>query len=385
MTKYSGKKIGVFASGGLVSWAVCKYLAENGAQVVALLADAGQADGELIEDYILDMDRLHVHILRLDLRNDLAKLALTMIRYNSHYDGSYWNSTGALRYMLAAGFQNDFRNHSFDFFSHGCVGGGNDQMRFHRYGRHFLRPARELVMWDQVDFSKRFPSRAALVDYILEGGDYKGLNTKINNSTDACLIGVSYEGSGLEEPEFDITTISPKMSRWPWQAIDSYADVAIRFENGLVTHFNDNRLSPFQILQEINSLAGFHGVSIRSSFENRINSTKCRGIYESPGMDVLAQAFQALMSMGTHSADRKWIEANQSLLGRLMYEGKWNSSAADRKRSELDSVLNKIKGTVKIRLYKGNICTLGILNHLRNNKVVFQKRFASGGHIWNDY
>ena len=385
MSKYLGKKIGVFASGGLVSWVVCRYLAENGAQVVALLADVGQEDGDWIENYISDMDRLHVHIVRRDLRNNLAKVALTMVRYNSHYDGGYWNSTGALRYMLAKGFQKDLSNHSFNFFSHGCVGGGNDQLRFHLYGRHFLRPARELVMWDQIDFKKRFPSRASMVDYILEAGDYKGLKAKIDNSTDASLIGVSYEGSGFEEPGFDITTIPPKMSRWPWQAVDAYADIAIGFEKGLATHLNGDRLSPFQLLQKINSLAGFHGVSLRSSFEDRINSTKCRGIYESPGMDVLAQAFQALLSMSIHSADRKWIEAAQSLLGRLMYEGKWNSAVADRKRWELDAILNKINGTVKIRLYKGNICTIGILDHRRNNKVVFQKRFAGGGHVWNDY
>jgi len=374
MTKYPGKKIGVFASGGLVSWAVCKYLVENGAQVVALLADVGQADGDLIEDYISDMHRLHVQVVRRDLRNDLSKLALTMIRCNAHYDGGYWNSTGALRYMLVSGFQKDFEEHSFNYLSHGCVGGGNDQMRFHRYGRHFLRPARELVMWDQPDFSHRFPSRAAMVDYI----GYKSLEAKIDNSTDACLIGMSYEGTGFEEPEFDITTISPKMSRWPWEASDACADIAIGFENGLATHLDGEQLSPFQLLQTLNSLAGLHGVSLRSSFENRINGTKCKGIYESPGMDVLAHAFQSLMSMSIHSADRERIEANQSLLGRLMYEGKWH------KRPESDAALNKINGVVKIRVYKGNICTIAILDHHRNDKVVFQKRFAGGGHVWGD-
>jgi argininosuccinate synthase len=385
MTKYSGKKIAVFASGGLVSWVVSRYLAEQGARVVALLADVGQADGDWIGHYVSDMQGLGVRIVRRDLRNEVAKLALDMIRHNAHYDGGYWNSTGALRYALVTGFEKDASKHAVHFFSHGCVGGGNDQLRFHRYGAHFLRPALELVMWDQPDFKKRFPSRAAMVDYISQTGNYKGLNTKIDNSTDACLIGMSYEGSGFEEPEFDFTTLSPKMSKWPWQAGNNFAELAISFEKGLATHVNGSRLRPLELLQQLNALAGMHGVSLRSSFENRINSTKCRGIYESPGMDVIAHAFQSLLSISIHSVDRKRLEAAQSALGRLVYQGKWNSALANRKRADSDVLLNKINGTVKLRLYKGNICTTAILDHARNNKVVFQKRFAGGGHVWGDY
>lgn len=376
------KKVGVFSSGGLTSWIVCKYLKKIGASPIALHANVGQQDEDHINNFMTDMSHLGIPVIQIDLKNEIADLALDMIKYNSQYEGNYWNSTSALRYAIVAGFSHIFKDQTYHYFAHGCVGGGNDQQRFHQYGKELLNNVEELVMWNLLDFKTKFPSRQSMIDYLQETHTYKGLEKKANYSSDGCLIGMSHEGTQFEDHKTDYIEVKPKMSQLPMDAPNNFQDVLIGFNNGKAVSIDGQKLTSLQILNSLNKIAGKHGVSLKSVFENRINQSKCRGIYESPGMDTLSKAFEALVSLCISYEERDQLLGIQRALGRLMYEGQWLSQKARSLQKTSDGILTKVNGEVKARIYKGNVYILSIPAYQNTLQIIHQKRFAQGGHVW---
>lgn len=383
MSDIKGRRIGVFASGGLTAWTVCRYLAERGAEVVAFWADVGQYDEPGIACFFDDLAASGIESVRLDLKPQVSRFALEMLSYGAHYEGRYWNSTSGLRYVLCRELGPEIARRRCRLFSHGCVGGGNDERRFINYAPRLLPGIAQYSPWSDPEFALRFRNRAAMVEYLIDDANAAYLETKAEQSTDSCLIGTSYEGTGIEDLGRDFTAVDPLMSRRPWEAEDRRRTVEIGYLNGLVTRIDGQAGSSVELLQRANEIAGGHGISLKTVFENRIQGTKCRGVYESPGMDLLYQGSSALHQLALDQNQRRRYRDLAERIGTAIYQGQYHSGACGRWRQEIRALTARLNGTVALTLYKGNVHVSSIADLDESVGASQQRRFAGGGHVWD--
>lgn len=379
------EKIGVFLSGGLTCTVFAKFLLEHNCNLHLFWANVSQADEPELDEVFHNFEKHNVPITKVDLRADVGAMALEMIKYNAVYEGNYWNSTGALRYILNKGLAPYFEKENCSFFSHGCVGGGNDQKRFHRYGAFFMQHIKEFTPWDTEELATRFSFRADMYNFLMDNFSFsKSIAYKINRSTDSCLIGTSYEGIDIESLENDYTLIRTLMSKKPWEAEDATTTLHLSFENGRLFKVNNEELSAFELLQKCNHIAGENGISLKSVFENRISDTKCRGVYESPGMDVIAFGFQNLLQICFDKEKSAQYSSLASLIGKSVYRGTFDTVETVANRKEIDELMENLNGEVFLKLYKGNIFCTNVIDKSPEKHLVHQKRFSDGGLVWHN-
>lgn len=382
----AGNKIAVFVSGGLVAWAVCRYLKDKGADVTAFWANVGQKDEFMTDQFFLDMEREGIPVFKKDLREQMAQFGLQTISYGAVYEGGYSNSTGAIRYVIIKNFAPEMQAAGFAFFAHGCVGGGNDQLRFESHGKMFLPSLTEIVMWNIPDFKDTFGrGRSAMVEYIQRANNYEGLERKIAYSSDGCVMGTSHEGTGMEYSDVPYTKMTPIMSVYPWNVqLDGYRDVLLGFEKGVLVGIDGERKTPFKLMEEANDIAGQNGMSLKTVFENRINLSKGRGIYESPGFDLIRTGFQTLLDVTLDYRQRELYMTASKELGRLMYSAQWEYPASIELIKKIETLTNHISGTLEMRIFKGSAVTLRVLDFVKNNTQKQQMRFAYSGGVFHD-
>lgn len=379
------EKVGVFLSGGLTSTVVAKFLVESNCNIHLFWANVAQKDEPELQETLANFRKRGIPITQVDLREATAEMALKMLPYNAIYEGGYWNSTGALRYVLVKELAPYFIKEQCTFFSHGCVGGGNDQRRFSRYGIQFMPNIKEFTPWDTLELAHKFKSRADMYHFLVDGFSFSDdVSYKINRSTDSCLIGTSYEGSDIESIEEDYTNITSLMSCKPWEASNSFVYVELNFQQGQLKKVNKLSMNPFQRLEECNRIAGNQGVSLKSVFENRITNTKCRGVYESPGMDMVSLAFQSLIQVCFDKNKFRVYSQLAEGLGKAIYRGLFEATETLKQREKIETLTNEINGDVLLKLYKGKSYCIKVVDHNAQKDLIHQKRFANGGLVWHD-
>jgi argininosuccinate synthase len=386
------KKTGVFLSGGLVSTAIAFYLSSRGCTVHVFWADVGQDDEPGLEQLFDQLAERGIAVTKIDLRKEIGGLAVDMLKYNACYEGGYWNSTGSLRYVLVKELAPYFLAAGCDVFTHGCVGGGNDQRRFSRYGRKYLPGLEEFLPWDTVEIARDLRGRKEMYGFLTSEGVDVFPQSKISQSTDSCVIGTSHEGTDIEGLGDDYTQIDPLMSVMPWNAPDEQVRVTISItggrvsgisgEGGRVSGINGDANAPFALLDLANKVGGTAGISLRSVFENRITDTKCRGVYESPGMDLLSFAYGRLLQASFSRNASLMFRYLSVLIGTAIYEGRYGDAEVVAARAACDGIAEHLHGEVSCSIYKGNLyCTKLVLPD-RDAGVVYQRRFSDGGHVW---
>lgn len=383
LTELRGHRVGVLASGGLSATAIGAWLAENGVETVSYIADIGQEAPFGPSELSALFDKQGMPNRVVDLRADMAETYLELLRYQATYEGGYWNTTGAARKVLVAGLSGELRADGCTVLVHGCVGGGNDQTRFARYCAALAPELTVFTPWTRPWLLERFPNRESMTAYLLAGGYPEVFAEYTGYSVDGNLGGYSHESGALEALDTRSDVVSPILTQWPRQGADTAETFQVRFSRGRPVEINGNAVDAVQAVLLANEAGRRNGISLRSVVENRVNGTKCRGVYEAPGLEVLGQCLAALYQT---TLDKEATELARTLfqrLGRATYEGKLLEPAALAAGTAVDSLTRSATGTVEVDLYKGNVILSGVLELPDLPGTERQTRFTNGGHAWH--
>ena len=352
------KKVVLAYSGGLDTSIILRWLQETyRCEVITFTADLGQ--GEELEParekaHKLGASAVHIE----DLREEFARdFVFPMFRANAIYEGEYLLGTSVARPLVAKRLVEIAAETSADAVSHGATGKGNDQVRL-ELGAYALNPdIRVIAPWREWDLN----SRERLLTYAAEH-DIPIARQSDNESPysmDANLMHISFEGNELEDPW---TEPADKMWRWtrsPEDAPDQPHYLTLDYEQGDIVRVDGEALSPAGVLTEINRLGGEHGIGRLDIVENRYVGMKSRGCYETPGGTIMLKAHRAIESI---TLDREVAHLKDELMPRyasIIYTGYWWSPERRALQNLIDETQRPVNGTVRLKLYKGNVMVVG--------------------------
>jgi argininosuccinate synthase len=346
-------------------------------------ADTGQVDEPLESAFLDRMAALGVPLIRHDLRPGLGKIGLEIARAQARLRNGYWNTTGALRVVLVTACAAWQRDTGFDEadtgLAHGCVGLGNDQRRFNRLFQA-LRSAQTvqncLADWSAAGETLSRASMAqALTDWT--GLPRHAVYPRALWSSDGSILGVSHEGTLVEDHRSDWTQTPFAMTHDPLS--DGFAeDVTLRFRAGQLVSVGDRSGGPEQLLAEANRLAGAHGLGRIGVMEDRLKGTKCRGIYEAPGLTLLGHAWGALQELCLSAQELAQFDALSAGIAADIYCGNWHATEARDRRQRMEALCGPLSGAVLLTLRGGHV----IMRRVEAEAAGIERRFASGGIAW---
>jgi argininosuccinate synthase len=348
------KKIVLAYSGGLDTSIILKWLQENyNAEVIAYTADIGQnLDRKKIANNAKKLGVKKVIIK--DLKNTFVKnYVYPMIRGHALYEGSYLLGTSIARPLIAKDQIRVAKKFNAYAVSHGSTGKGNDQVRF-ELAYHYFGPKIKIIAPWRV---WKLKSRTDLINYarkhnILIPKDKKGQSPF---SVDDNLFHTSTEGKVLENPINSAPEFIFQRTTSPEKAPRKPSFVTINFKNSDPIGLNGKKLSPAKLLEKLNQLAGKNGIGRVDLVENRFIGIKSRGIYETPGGSLLLAAHRAIESV---TLDKETMHKKDMIMPRyaeLIYNGYWYSKERFKLQKIIDKKINKVNGSIKLKLYKGNI------------------------------
>jgi len=353
------KKVVLAYSGGLDTSVILRWLQDvYRCEVVTFTADIGQ--GEEVEPARKKAKMAGVkQIFIEDLREEFVRdFVFPMFRANAVYEGEYLLGTSIARPLIAKHLVDIARKTGADAISHGATGKGNDQVRF-ELGAYALMPnVRVIAPWREWDLL----SREKLLHYAEKHGipvDYKKKKGKAPYSMDANLLHISYEGGILEDPGYE-----PEESMWritvsPEKAPGRPQYVELGYEKGDIVSIDGKRLTAARVLARLNELGGRHGVGRLDMVENRYVGMKSRGCYETPGGTIMLRAHRAMESI---TLDREVLALKDDLMpryARMIYNGYWYSPERTLLQGLIDESQKNVNGTVRVKLYKGTVTTVG--------------------------
>ena len=352
------KKIVLAFSGGLDTSIILKWLQnEYDAEVVTFTADIGQ--GVEIKDAEEKAEQLGVkQIFVEDLQDEFVRdYVFPMFRANTLYEGYYLLGTSIARPLIAKRQIEIAHEVGAEFVSHGATGKGNDQVRF-ELGYYANDPKIKVIApWREWDLK----SRAQLLDYAMQN-QINVPKDKLNEapySMDANLLHTSYEGKILEDPWVEPDESMFLRTKNPEDAPDKPTFITIKFQNGDPTSINDEKLSPSKLLSKLNQIGGQNGVGRLDIVENRYVGMKSRGVYETPGGEILLVARRAIESLTLDGESCHLKDEIMPKYAKLIYNGFWFSPERIMLQSLVDQSQKKVNGLVKLKIYKGNIIVVG--------------------------
>jgi argininosuccinate synthase len=351
-------KVVLAYSGGLDTSVILKWLTDTyGCEVVTFTADLGQ--GEELEPAREKAELFGIkEIFIEDLREEFVRdYVFPMFRANALYEGTYLLGTSIARPLIAKRQIEIAAQVGADAVSHGATGKGNDQVRF-ELGYYALNPDIKIIApWREWDLN----SRTKLIEYAQKNQipvpkDKEG---EAPYSTDANLLHISYEGKALENP-----WVAPDESMFtrsvaPEDAPDEAAVVEIEFEKGDPVAINGEKLSPAALLEKLNQLGGDNGIGREDIVENRFVGMKSRGVYETPGGTVLFRARRAMESLTLDSGAMHLKDEMMPRYAETVYNGFWFSPEREMMQAAIDKASEKVTGTVRLKLFKGNVIVTG--------------------------
>jgi argininosuccinate synthase len=265
---------------------------------------------------------------------------------------------------------------------HGSVGGGNDQQRFDRCARMLAPGLKPFAPWETPQLLKRFPGRAQMVEYLDAIGLKRAPGSDESCSIDANVAGISHEDAALEDLATPSAAVQPVMGVRPQDAPDDVEVVTIRVEQGRPVVINGERMTPLACLGLANRIAGRNGLWMRDVVENRINATKCRGLYEAPGMELFGQCVRATYEATVEKHANQLLGSLSALIGKSVYEGRYFDVATRAACAAVDIIAEDATAVVHGHLYKGSLVARSLTEVAHSPGVARQTRFAVGGHRW---
>jgi len=363
-------KIVLAYSGGLDTSVILKWLQENyHAEVIAYTADIGQEMNK--SKIIKNAKKLGVkNIIIEDLKNTFVKdYVYPMVRGHASYEGTYLLGTSIARPLIAKRQIAIAKKFKAFAISHGATGKGNDQVRF-ELGYYYFGPKIKVIapwrIW-------KLKSRTDLIKYAKKNKipipkDKKGAPPF---SVDDNLYHTSTEGKVLEDPKKQAPEYIYQRTVSPEKAPNKPSYVTIGFKKGDPVSVNNKKLSPAKLLQKLNIIAGKNGVGRIDLVENRFIGIKSRGIYETPGGTLLMFAHRAMESVTLDKGTMHRKDEVMPKYAELIYNGFWYSKARFKLQKIVDLKKNKVNGSVKLKLYKGNIIIIS--RQTRSNAYSMKK------------
>jgi argininosuccinate synthase len=343
-------------SGGLDTSVILRWLIETyKCEVVAYCADLGQGEELIpIREKALRTGATSVHIK--DLREEFVRdFVFPMLRANAVYEGSYLLGTSIARPLIAKAQVEVARAAGADAVSHGATGKGNDQVRFELTYAALAPDLTVIAPWREWDLN----SRTALIEFAKRHDIPVPVTTERPYSSDRNLFHISFEGGILEDPWAEPPPKMFLLSNSPEAAPDVPVYVEIDYERGNPVAVDGDTLGPAALLERLNRLGGEHGIGRVDLVENRFVGMKSRGVYETPGGTILHTAHRALESL---TLDREALHIRDTLVPRyaeMIYYGFWFSPERLAVQRLVDEVQADVTGTVRLKLYKGNVMVAG--------------------------
>ena len=352
------KKVVLAYSGGLDTSVILKWLIETyNCEVVAFAADLGQKE-ELdgLEEKAINTGAGKIYID--DLREEFVRdFVFPALRANAIYEGTYLLGTSLARPLIAKRQIKIAEKEGADAVCHGATGKGNDQVRFELTYAALNPDIKIISAWRDDNWTLN--SRESMIDYAGKHNIPITITKKKPYSEDRNILHLSHEGGTLEdpwvEPEEDmfVLTVSPEA------APDVPTYVELNFEKGNPVAVDGVKMSPAELLDHLNELAGANGIGRVDMVENRFVGMKSRGVYETPGGTVLWAAHRAVESI---TMDREVMLMRDSLVpkyAQLVYNGFWYSPEMKLMQKMVDETQENVTGTARLKLYKGNCIVVG--------------------------
>ncbi len=355
------KKIVLAYSGGLDTSIIIPWLKENypGCEIVAVAGDVGQGIDELdgLEEKALKTGASKLYVA--DLTDEFADdYIVPTMKAGATYEG-YLLGTSFARPIIAKKLVEIALKEGADAIAHGCTGKGNDQVRFELAVKHFAPSMKIIAPWREWTIR----SRDEEIDYAEAHNIPLKINRETNYSKDKNLWHLSHEGLDLEDPANEPTYEKPgflEMSVSPMDAPDEPTYLTIDFEQGVPVKLDGKAMSAKEIILALNAVGGANGIGLLDIVENRLVGIKSRGVYETPGGTILYKAHDALETI---TLDKTTLHKKQELAityAELVYNGQWFSPLREALAAFVDKTQENVTGTVKLKLYKGNVIKAGI-------------------------
>ncbi|MEO0795086.1 MAG: argininosuccinate synthase [Verrucomicrobiota bacterium] len=379
-------KIVLAYSGGLDTSVLVRWLKNQyNAEIITFAADVGQEEELTGLPEKAEATGASTHYT-LDLVDEFASdYIYPMLRANAIYEGQYYLGTSIARPLIAKAQIDIAHKEGADAVAHGATGKGNDQVRFElTYAA--LAPELQIISpWRMPIFRETFPGRTEMIDWCAANGVDVEASASKPYSMDRNLLHISYEAGILEDPWFDPTTPDNKamykLTADPQDAPDEPEYIELDFERGDCVAVNGESMTPAQVLKTLNQLAGKHGIGRVDLVENRFVGMKSRGVYETPGGTILMQGHRQVESL---TMDRDLMHLRDSLIPKyaeLVYYGFWFAPEREALQAFFDDSQKHVAGTVRLKLYKGNITTVGRKSELS----LYDEDIASMEGVESDY
>ena len=360
----NGKTIAFAGSGGLDSCTITRWLTDKGVRVICFTADLGQPDEEDMEavrsrmmlagalDYVL-----------LPVKEAIAEAGLQVIQSQATYEGRYWNTTGIARCVLAKAMIEEMKKRGLTILSHGATGRGNDQVRFQLI-TNMLAPEFEVYApWRDEEFLARFPGRSEMIDFCQEKGLPVSATKDKPYSTDANLLGLTHESGQLEALTTPAHFVKPIMGCYAVDAPDKAEEFTVTFEKGRPVSINGNSVNLVDAILQTNVIGGRNGIGIGTHLvENRFVGIKSRGVYESPGVEILGTCYAFLLQLILDRRAREFFEQLSLLIAKQIYQGYWFDLATQMALLAIERTAELATGTITVSVYKGNISFVSASN-----------------------
>ena len=360
MNKEKIKKVVLAYSGGLDTSVIIPWLKENynNCEVIAVAGDVGQGDElEGLEEKALKTGASKLYVMH--LQDDYVdNYIIPTMKAGAIYE-DYLLGTSHARPCIAKGLVEIALQEGADAIAHGCTGKGNDQVRFELAVKHFAPSMPIIAPWREWTIK----SREEEIDYAEAHNVPLKINRETNYSKDKNLWHLSHEGLDLEdpgnEPQYEKEGFL-EMGVSPVNAPDTPAYVTIDFEKGVPVALDGEKMSAKDIILKLNKVGGENGIGLLDIVENRLVGMKCRGVYETPGGSILYKAHETLETI---TLDKMTMHEKQKLsitFAELVYNGQWFTPLREALSAFVDKTQEKVTGTVKLKLYKGNIIKAGV-------------------------
>jgi len=360
MSEKKIKKIVLAYSGGLDTSIIIPWLKENydNPEIIAVSGNVGQADElEGLEEKAIKTgaSKLYVEDLTEEFVEDLI---IPTVQAGAKYE-EYLLGTALARPIIGKRLAEIAIKEGADAICHGCTGKGNDQVRFELAIKAFAPGIKIIAPWREWDIK----SREEEIDYAEAHNIPLKISRETNYSKDKNLWHLSHEGMDLEdagnEPLYEKEGFL-EMGVSPIQAPDAPTYVTLEFEKGRPVALNDVKMSAKEIILKLNEIGGANGIGLLDIIENRLVGMKCRGVYETPGGDILYFAHNYLETM---CLDKMVMHKKQELaitFADLLYNGQWYTPLREALSAFVEKTQEHVTGKVRIKLYKGNMIKAGV-------------------------
>ena len=354
------KKIVLAYSGGLDTSIIIPWLKENynNPEIIAVAADVGQGDElEGLEEKAIKTGASKLYIA--DLTDEMVDdVIIPSLKMGASYE-QYLLGTAFARPIIGKKLVEIAKAEKADAIAHGCTGKGNDQVRFELAIKRFAPEMTIIAPWREWEIKGRDEE----IDYAEAHQVPLKISRETNYSKDKNLWHLSHEGLDLEDPANEPLYEKPgflEMSVSPVTAPDAPTYVTIDFEKGAPVAVDGEKMKASDIIRKLNKLGGDNGIGLLDIVENRLVGMKDRGVYETPGGTILYRAHQCLETI-TVDKDTAHMKSKLAVdFSDLIYNGKWFTPLREALSAFADATQEHVTGSVKLKLYKGNIITAAI-------------------------